>query len=201
MKRLLMIPFSLLIALPFAVQGQNEPKAGIKGGLNLSNFYRNEVEDENARLGFHAGVYYKAPLGEFVSLQPELLYTTKGADLSDGGFVNEASLNLNYLEFPLLLVFDIGEAVTISAGPYAAYLLNDPSADLDTDLVDANIGLDRDSFKRFDYGVGGGLGFNLNPVTIGIRYSLGLNNIGNENLTGDILDNTKNSALQFYIAL
>ncbi len=37
-----------------------ESKAGIKGGLNFSNFYSDEVDDQNIRLSLPGGVYFKA---------------------------------------------------------------------------------------------------------------------------------------------
>ena len=32
-------------------------RAGIKGGLNLSNLYVNDTDEDNARIGWHAGFY------------------------------------------------------------------------------------------------------------------------------------------------
>lgn len=52
-------------------------RAGIKGGLNVTNLYIDEVDDENARYGFHVGVYGQFLASEAFALQPELLYSTR----------------------------------------------------------------------------------------------------------------------------
>ena len=48
-------------------------RAGIKGGLNVSNLYMNDVSDENARYGFNVGVYGQVVSSETAALQLELL--------------------------------------------------------------------------------------------------------------------------------
>ena len=51
---LVAVIFMLLANLPSTAQTK---RAGLKGGLNISNLYIENVTDENARLGFHVGVY------------------------------------------------------------------------------------------------------------------------------------------------
>jgi hypothetical protein len=53
-------------------------RAGIKGGLNVSNLYVDDVDDENARFGFNVGLYAQLFSSEVFAIQPELLYSTKG---------------------------------------------------------------------------------------------------------------------------
>src|ERR1700712_4448817 len=55
------------------------PKFGIKGGLNLTNLYVNNANDEHLKAGFNAGIYWKLPVAKGFSIQPELIYTLKGA--------------------------------------------------------------------------------------------------------------------------
>src|SRR5678815_4617194 len=50
-------------------------KFGFKAGINFSNLYNIEVDDNNVRVGFNIGVFSKIPISKGVSLQPELLYT------------------------------------------------------------------------------------------------------------------------------
>src|SRR6188768_4084781 len=81
-------------------------RAGIKGGLNVSNLYIDDVDDENARYGFNVGVYGQAFSSEAFALQLELLYSTKGSrDTYSGVFDEEVKYNLNYLDLPVLAVF------------------------------------------------------------------------------------------------
>jgi len=58
-----------------------QPRFGVKGGLNLANLYINDVNNEQAKWGFHAGVWSKLPVGEFFAIQPEILWSSKGFQL------------------------------------------------------------------------------------------------------------------------
>src|SRR6267142_4206621 len=49
--------FAGLFSTTFLIAQNRGPKAGIKGGLNASSLYINNVTNENARLGFHGGLY------------------------------------------------------------------------------------------------------------------------------------------------
>jgi hypothetical protein len=182
------------------LRGQ-EPKLGIKGGLNLSNFYSADIDDRNMALGFHAGIYYRMPMDDFFAIQAELLFNQKGADFSNASiFTDEISLRLNYIDVPILAVIKLGENFNIHAGPYFGYLLGDPSGRL-SGLIDMQTSFDRDNFHRFDYGLSGGIGFDLLPLKFGVRYNLGLSDIGKDNLADQVMGNSRNSLLQIYIGL
>jgi hypothetical protein len=45
----------------------------------ISNLYSDSVDDENILTDFNAGLYAKIPVKSF-SIQPEIYYTTKGAE-------------------------------------------------------------------------------------------------------------------------
>src|SRR5688572_8619351 len=99
-------------------------RAGIKGGLNASNLYIDDVDDENARIGYNVGLFGELVSTETFGLQAELLYSTKGSkNMYDAPFDQEIQYNLNYLDLPLLAVFKLG-AVDLQVGAYGSYLLN-----------------------------------------------------------------------------
>ena len=100
------------------------PKIGIKGGVNFSNFFIDDVSDNNAKAGLNLGLFAKLPVSNGVSIQPELLYSSKGAKVSYNNPLlgGEYRFNLNYLELPVLAVFNLGKNFNIHAGGYAAYL-------------------------------------------------------------------------------
>lgn len=178
----------------------------IKGGANFSNLYVSEVHDENMKIGFHAGVSYKAKLLPGVFLQPELLYSLKGAQVHYKGFLGLGSegvykFNLGYLEVPVLARAQIG-SLHITAGPYISLLLHANIKDVDDNGNINDIeNLDRDNFSTIDYGWSGGLGFNSDGYSIGLRYNKGLINIAKEGEFGETaLKNAKNSVLQAYLS-
>lgn len=183
---------------------QSNARVGIKGGLNVSNLYVDEVHDENPRFGFNVGVYGQIFSSDVFAIQPEILFSTKGARTEYregfGPFVTEgdAKFNLNYLELPVLAVFKLGDAAEIHVGPYFSYLL---SANIDVDGdIDGFEELDRDHFNAWDYGIAAGVGFNLGNAQIGARYNYGLQKIANSDAADTFLGDSKNSTAQVYIS-
>jgi hypothetical protein len=180
-------------------------KFGIKGGINFSNMYIDEVGDGKMRLGWHIGVFSKFPLTRGVSLQPELLYTTKGTELtytSQAIGAGDYRFNLNYVEVPVLLSFNLGEQFHINAGPYLAYLTKADVTDIENNgTVEYLINLNEDSFKRWDWGLAAGLGFDINNFTMGARYTLGLTKINNNTGISEVAPNSKNAAINIFVGV
>ena len=145
-------------------------RSGIKGGLNLSNLYIDNVNDQNARIGFNLGVYGQVFSNETFAIQPELLYSTKGstAQYNAGSLYQEITYNLNYLDLPVLAVFKVGESVELHAGGYASNLLN-ANISYKGDLANGSDPVDKDQLKSFDYGLSGGIGVNFSSVQVGAR--------------------------------
>lgn len=208
MKKLAVISSILLLVFSGTAFAQ-ESQVGIKGGVNLSTLSVDDSNDKNLKAGFHAGVFSKIALTESFAIQPELLYSMKGVKynfddnvLADGS----AKFNLNYIEVPVKLVFNLSEDFELQFGPYVSYLLN---ANVDTDAevlgfwdISGNDELDRDNYNALDYGLSLGLGFDFNPLIIGFNYNLGLNPVAKEDkLSRDILGEAKNSVIQVYAGI
>lgn len=211
------IAFSLLTLLSLGsycyAQDGGKARFGIKGGLNLSNFYKTEVGDENIKAGFNIGVFAKAPIIEDVlSIQPEVSYTVVGSETQYQNFLQGSGkyrFNLGYVQIPILAVVNIG-AFNIHAGPYAAILTNVNVKDVDDDgTVDGVKDLDKDKFNGLDYGLAGGIGFDFKGASLGFRYNYGLREVGKDGgislnsstNSSTILRNSKNSAFQVYVAV
>lgn len=177
------------------VNAQNRVRAGLKGGFNASSlFYENaNTNDRKERYGFHGGVYAQIPVSSFFAVQPELLYTTKGASANYNvvGFQGRNTFRLNYAELPVLATFKLGNAVELQAGPYAAYLLNS-NVSSNGDLGNGIANLNRDAFNKFDYGVAGGLNLFLGKALIGLRYGQGMQKIANTTASRAVLGNARN---------
>ncbi len=191
----------LLICLVFQAQAQG-PRVGVKGGLNISNLYQDDnFDDENARYGFHLGLFAQLGASDVFAIQPELLYSTRGNKFeNDDLFDQEVSFNMNYLDLPVVAVFKLGEAIEIHAGAYVGYLLN-ANISSDGDLGEYEDDLDKDNFKDFDYGLVGGVGFNFGAAQAGVRYNLGLAQIAESDGADFILEDAKHSMAQVYIAV
>lgn len=180
------------------------PKFGVKAGLNLTNLYVDDVKDENVKLGLNAGIFAKIPVTRGLSIQPELLYTSKGSKLTyDNIFGSgEFRFNLNYVELPLLAVINIAKNFNLHAGGYASYLVSANIKELkDNGENDEIVDFNEDNFNRIDYGLVGGLGIDVQNFTIGARYNYGLREIGDGGVAGQALRNSKNSAIALYLGL
>lgn len=178
-------------------------KFGLKGGLNFTNLYINNVGDDKMKAGWHAGIFAKFPLAKGVSLQPELLYSNKGSKLNYTAATigtGEYRFNLNYWELPVLLSFNIAENFHINAGPYIAYLMKADITDINKNgTVNQLLSLNEDNFKRWDVGAAAGLGFDVEKFTLGARYTMGLTEINNSTVLSQLAPKSKNSALNFFI--
>ncbi|HEY4065035.1 MAG TPA: porin family protein [Puia sp.] len=181
-------------------------KFGIKGGLNLTSLYVDNVSSEHMKAGFDAGVYAKLPVTKGFSIQPELLYTVKGAKDTYSNFIQgdgEYRFNLGYMELPVLAVINLAPNFNLHLGGYAAYLVSANVKDVNNDgSIDGATDLNTDNFKRWDFGLIGGLGFDIQNFTIGARYNYGLSQIGKSgNLSGDLTKNSKNAGVSVYVGI
>jgi Outer membrane protein beta-barrel domain len=177
-------------------------RAGVKGGLNVSNLYVDEVDDENARFGLNLGVYAQLLSSDVFAIQPELLFSTKGSKIEYGGslFDQTVKYNLSYLDLPVLAVFKLGEDAEIHVGPYVGYLLA-ANISHDGDLGGGTDDIDRDHLKSFDYGLSGGFGLNFGNVQVGARYNYGLAKLADSDAAELLIGDSKNSVAQLYVAL
>ncbi|MFB9079662.1 porin family protein [Flavobacterium procerum] len=177
---------------------------GVKGGFNMSNLYNSgdDVDDNNILYGFNAGLYATLPISDFVAIQPELLFTTKGAELEYNGALNgDAKFRLNYIEVPLLVRVNITKNFNVHAGGYASYLVS--SKVTGSGDFNFNEEIDRDDLNKFDAGISAGLGVDFNPISIGLRYNYGLTTVGKERTvlgTTYTAPDAKNSNLTLYLS-
>jgi hypothetical protein len=178
---------------------------GFKGGINFSNLYSDSVDDENILTGFNAGLYAKIPVSKSFSIQPEIYYTTKGAEQTyNNAFANGvAKFNINYIEVPVLAVINLTENLNIHAGPYAAYMVSGKTTN-DSNFSSSETTLDTNDFERFDAGIAAGVGLDFELLSFGVRYNYGLTKVGKERNFGGTTytyPDAKNSVFNVYIGL
>ncbi|HEX9513965.1 MAG TPA: porin family protein [Puia sp.] len=211
MKKTVMI---LLIASSFYAQAQEQqaitggdkltPKFGIKGGVNFTSLYVDNVSKEHMKVGFNAGIFAKLPITTGFSIQPELLYSVKGAKDTYSNLVQgngEYRFNLGYMELPVLAVVNLTKNFNIHAGPYLGYLVSANVKDVNSNGdIQGATDLKADNFNRWDVGLAGGVGFDVSAFTLGARYNYGLSNIGKSgSLSGDLTKNSKNAGVSIYV--
>ena len=205
-KKLLFASLALGLMSISGIQAQEKTASfGFKGGLNFSNLYTDQVDDNNVLTGFNAGLYAKFPIAKGIAIQPEISYTTKGAELVyNNAFAKGTSkFNVNYIEVPVLLAMNITDNFNVHVGPYAAYMVSGKT-ETDSNIFTSENQLDTNDFNKFDAGIAGGVGVDLDALNFGVRYNYGLTNIGKERNFGGTnytFPDAKNSVLSVYVGL
>ena len=101
---------------------------GVKAGANYSNVYdaQGEAFQANPKLGLAAGVFLAIPIGKYLGVQPEVLFSQKGFQATGIilGNTYDFTRTTSYIDVPLLFAFKPSEFFTLLAGPQYSYLLN-----------------------------------------------------------------------------
>ena len=206
MKKVFLFFVAIGLFMSPAIQAQ-ESSVGIKGGVNLSTLSIDDNNDKNMKIGFNVGVYNKIALTESFAIQPELLYSRQGLKVEYDGIADgETKFNLNYINLPIKLVFNLSEDFEFQFGPYVGYLID---ANLKSDAevlglfdIDSEDDVDRKNFNSIDYGLTAGLGFDLDPLIIGVNYNLGLSQVAKDDeFSYNMLGDAKNRVIQVYVGL
>jgi hypothetical protein len=149
-------------------------KIGIKGGGNLSNLgTENAVVDKQTRAGYHIGFSGSYDLATF-GIQPELLYSTQGGEISLPGLTYEEQYD--YLSIPITLKFYIGSGFNVHFGPYFAILMK--ATQRETSGTDETVNNIDEFISNTDYGFFSGVGYDLNEsFNFEARYSYGMKDV------------------------
>ncbi len=189
----------------FTVQAQNNLKFGIKGGVNFSNLNLNDIENNKVLTGVNFGVFAKLPLSNSFAIQPEIYFTTKGSELTyQSVFVDgTAKFELNYIEIPVMAIFNLGQNFNFQLGPYASYLVSSKVKNVSDINFNFEDNIDSGDFNKFDTGVAVGLGYDTKSIGFGIRYNLGLVTVGKEKTylgTNYVFPDGKNGVINLFLS-
>ena len=190
-----------------SAQDEAQTRYGVKAGVNASNLYTKDVDDENMLIGFNIGLFAKVPVNNFLAIQPELYYTTKGAENTyNNALVNGSAIfNVNYIELPLLVVVNFTKNINIHVGPYAAFLISGKVSNKSSaSLFNFEDEIDTDDYNKIDAGIAAGVGLDFGAVGIGLRYNYGMANVGKEadyNGTTYTFPDGKNSVFSLNLAV
>jgi hypothetical protein len=207
MKNVVKAVFLSMILISTGAYGQMS-RFGVKGGLNLSNMTIDNSSDKTLKAGFHAGAFGKFEITEMFAIQPEFLYSTKGFTNTFDNLLaeGEAKFNLNYIEIPVNVVYNLSEDFAFHLGPYIGFLAN-ANVDTSTEIlnffqIDTSDELNRDDFNLIDFGLTAGLNFNLDQLIFGFNYNLGLTQVAKDNFpTQQMLGDAKNTVIQIYAGI
>lgn len=144
---------------------------GLKTGVNLASIGGDAAETFASRTGFHIGAFAGLKFGK-IGLQPELLFSLQGAQGEDDSNIK---INTSYVNVPILLKVYIIKGLNVQLGPQFGVLLDvNQEGGLAIDFEEAYRGADISGCF--------GAGLELGKVNIMARYTLGLNDITQEDV-------------------
>lgn len=184
--------FSILAAmLLVATVASAQLSLGLKGGVNMSNLYGDDLNDENVKIGFNVGLMADYDLAYNMAIQSGLFFSTKGSKYSAsyGSASVDVSVNPMYLQLPIHYAYKLdvtpGTRIVFHAGPYAAFGVGGKtkvkgSLGSETLEIDgADVFGDDNLLKPFDAGIGLGVGAEFGAILVDLGWDMGLVNISN----------------------
>jgi hypothetical protein len=165
---------------------------GVKAGVNLAtlSFDPSTIPslpsnppiemNTGTRIGLVAGGFATIPLGARFAVQPEGLFSQKGATLQDPGV--DATITINYLEVPILAKYVLAQGddrtFHVFGGPSIAFKLSaEASAEAGGETIDVDTS---DDVETIDFGVVLGGGLDFGRLTLDGRYTFGFSNLSGD---------------------
>jgi len=149
---------------------------GLKIGVNVSNVYDTQGQQftADAKAGLAAGAFLSIPIGKYLGVQPEILFSQKGYQTSNSilGFGYKYTHTANFIDVPLLFAFKPIPLITILAGPEYSFLISETNAFTNTIFSDPLIqksDFDNSNVRKNTLGFVFGGDVNLGNIVIGAR--------------------------------
>jgi len=179
---------SFILILTNAINAQHI-NMGFKGGLNLYTINSDNNSESKLKAGFNVGLIGHIHIKSHFAIQPEVVFSTQGYkyNLSSG---DVESLNLNYINIPVLFQYMFNNGFRLQAGPQLGILVGAHSKN-NNNSIDT-----KDNFNPLDLSIAAGVSYVHPPSGFGVdaRYNFGISNI---NKYGTV--KSSNSGLQLGI--
>lgn len=147
---------------------------GLKLGANYSNVYDSDNKDfvADGKFGFAGGAFVAIPLGKFIGIQPEVLYSQKGFKSSGNylGTTYEMTRTTNFIDVPVLFAVKPVQQLTLLFGPQFSYLLKQKD-----DFTGGSLSatqqqeFDNNDITKNIMGLTGGIDINVDNLVFGLR--------------------------------
>lgn len=177
MRKILLISFFSFSALICFSQAKVE--IGLKAGVNIANTDAGSLNSD-AITALHGGLYGLIKVANF-GIQPEVLWSKQGNDLSGIG-----EIDLSYVNMPVMLKFYLPLGLNFQLGPQFG-ILTDSKVDIDGTSFSDRL---KDSDLSAVLGAGWDAPFGLQ---LSARYILGLSDVS-QDIPG--IDTIKNRTFQ-----
>lgn len=166
MKKLV---FLAAIAVFGLTLSQAQTSFGVKAGANFASLNGDDADDVDGQTTIHIGGVANIGITEFISVQPELLYSRQG--FKDDDF--DITVFLDYITVPIMADFKVTEGLSLQGGPQIGFNINSIIEDDDSGGEE-----DLDNVEGLDLGLGLGAQYRL-PMGLFFqaRYVAGLSNV------------------------
>ncbi len=177
MKKII-LPIALLAGIVGTAHAQTGIKYGVKGGYNLATFSGNDSHGVEYKSGFTAGLYANFGIADNISIQPEVLFSQKGASIDNfqGLPTTRFKTTLEYIDVPVLARVNTGEdgkGLFFELGPQASFLVHNrdftQTGNTSTQRTDNTNNAD---LNKTVFAYVGGIGYQItNGLSLGLRYT------------------------------
>ena len=154
---------------------------GLKVGGNYSNIYDSKGEKYNAdgKIGFATGAFVSIPIGMYLGIQPEILFSQKGFTATSSVLGADVKLTrtTNYIDVPVFLAIKPSEMITLLVGPQYSYLMkqNDKFTNPITN-IETNTDFNTDNIRKNTFCLVGGVDINMSNIVLGARVGMDMYN-------------------------
>jgi hypothetical protein len=147
---------------------------GLKVGGNYSNVYdaQGQAFQANPKFGLAAGAFLALPIGKFIGIQAEVLYSQKGFQATGIliGNTYNFTRTTSYIDVPLLFTLKPSEFVTLLAGPQFSYLVTQRDVFANaTTSIEQQQQFENDNLRKNIMGVTGGVDITIKHFVLGGR--------------------------------
>jgi hypothetical protein len=153
-----------------ATDTRDQLQFGLKAGVNYSNVYDAQGDQFNAdaKFGFAAGGFLSIPIGIYLGIQPEVLFSQKGFQATGRilGSTYSFTRTTNFIDVPLLIQLKPIPSLTLLGGPQFSYLIK--KTDQFENIVQEQE-FNNDNIRKNILCVVVGVDINPNPIVFGLR--------------------------------
>ncbi|MEI6820980.1 MAG: porin family protein [Bacteroidota bacterium] len=154
--------------------GREILQMGAKIGTNYSNVYDVQGQDfvADPKFGLVFGGFIAIPIGKYIGVQPELLYSQKGFKATGKllGYTYEYKRTTSYVDIPILFQLKPSQFLTIVAGPQYSYLVSQKNEFTSTIYSnEQEQQFNNDNVRKNILCFIGGVDVNVNHFVLGVR--------------------------------
>jgi len=208
MKKLI-LSLAVLASAAGVANAQTGVKYGLKGGFSTSTFSGEDSKGSQYKVGFTAGAFLNFGISDNFSIQPEFLYSQKGASSKQDSYTSGSTTysgikgksTLGYLDVPIMFRYNIGEdgkGFYVEAGPQGSFVLHQRTfiEDGNGNQIGSSV-TTTDDLNKVVIGYAGGVGYQITSgLGLNLRYTGDFSQIYKQQ---NGASNLHNSVFQFQV--